>query len=196
MSGKVPPRGPRALLGSLPASSSSSTAQPPPTSTRAPSQANSPPTNKRIGAVPPTGPRSLSNGNHPHSSSNSPFRGSQGRPKHPPSGHAASPAPGLPLSRPAPKPKKVEIGGWTGASSSSSSTTVRFFIKKNINYKSLFECQANGWHETSTSAGIASGSGLRSKPITFSLKNGKNSTNSQAPFHPPQPLTEPPPPPH
>jgi hypothetical protein len=76
MSGKVPPRGPRALLGSLPpstphanhqhqqqpqqqqnqpASSSSSSAQPQRVS---PTSLTSSP-NKRIGAVPPTGPRSL-----------------------------------------------------------------------------------------------------------------------------------------
>ncbi|KAJ7788094.1 hypothetical protein B0H14DRAFT_269608 [Mycena olivaceomarginata] len=47
MSGKAPPRGPRALLGQ-------SQAQPP--------QPPDGPATKRIGAVPPTGPRSLTNG--------------------------------------------------------------------------------------------------------------------------------------
>ncbi|KAK7019862.1 hypothetical protein R3P38DRAFT_2970590, partial [Favolaschia claudopus] len=50
MSGKVPPRGPRALLGQ--SQPQSYHTEPSPASTSA----------KRIGAVPPTGPRSLTNG--------------------------------------------------------------------------------------------------------------------------------------
>src|ERR1700722_6565383 len=51
MSGRAPPRGPRALVGSvlhsLPAATASSSSQSP---------------TKRVGATPPTGPRSLING--------------------------------------------------------------------------------------------------------------------------------------
>ena len=59
MSGKAPPKGPRALLGAHPSSSSSSSAAPhhhhhPPPPARPPPTGGS-----RIGATPPTGPRSL-----------------------------------------------------------------------------------------------------------------------------------------
>jgi histone-lysine N-methyltransferase SETD1 len=74
MSGKAPPRGPRALLGSLPqlqqnqtASSSSQSTNPPPqpqTPQSSPTALSATPV-KRIGAVPPTGPRSLTNGRQP-----------------------------------------------------------------------------------------------------------------------------------
>lgn len=76
MSGKAPPTGPRALLGSLQqhqqyqtASSSSQPLNPP-----LPPQPQTPQSSpitlsatpvKRIGAVPPTGPRSLTNGRQP-----------------------------------------------------------------------------------------------------------------------------------
>ncbi|KAJ3474647.1 hypothetical protein NLI96_g12340 [Meripilus lineatus] len=58
MSGKAPPRAPRALLNSLNASSSSAS-----TSTATPSQPipSSSSSSSRLGATPPTGPRSLTN---------------------------------------------------------------------------------------------------------------------------------------
>ena len=56
MSGKAPPRGPRALLSSLPTPASASQ-----TSTSLPSTSTSPSSSK-IGALPPTAPRSLANG--------------------------------------------------------------------------------------------------------------------------------------
>ncbi|KAI0314929.1 hypothetical protein OF83DRAFT_1134444 [Amylostereum chailletii] len=67
MSGKAPPRGPRALLNSLatspagPATAGPSTtpSQPPPPSTSFTTSSN---VNTRLGATPPTGPRSLANG--------------------------------------------------------------------------------------------------------------------------------------
>lgn len=101
MSGKAPPRGPRALLGSLPpsaphashqhhqqpqqqqnhpASSSSSSAQ-----LQRVSPITTTPPNRRIGAVPPTGPRSL-NGRQPPPG-----------PKHLLNGHSSL-GPGLPSS--------------------------------------------------------------------------------------------------
>ncbi|KII91725.1 hypothetical protein PLICRDRAFT_518887 [Plicaturopsis crispa FD-325 SS-3] len=102
MSGKAPPRGPRALLGSLVASgsgsssASTSAATPPPPP--APAQSSST-QGSRIGAAPPTGPRSLAN---------APQRG--GNPKQYVNGHAvhSPPAPtgpsamngALPPSRP------------------------------------------------------------------------------------------------
>ncbi|KIO11457.1 hypothetical protein M404DRAFT_20137 [Pisolithus tinctorius Marx 270] len=56
MSGKAPPKGPRALLSSLPAASSSA-------STSTVASSTSPGTaSSKIGAPPPTGPRSLLNG--------------------------------------------------------------------------------------------------------------------------------------
>ncbi|KAF8556560.1 hypothetical protein OG21DRAFT_592712 [Imleria badia] len=58
MSGKAPPRGPRALLSSLPTPASASQ-----TSTSVPSTSTSPgSSSSKIGAHPPTGPRSLVNG--------------------------------------------------------------------------------------------------------------------------------------
>lgn len=58
MSGKAPPRGPRALLSSLPTPSSTSQA-----STSTPSTSTSPgSSSSKIGVHPPTGPRSLVNG--------------------------------------------------------------------------------------------------------------------------------------
>jgi hypothetical protein len=95
MSGKAPPRGPRALLGSsLPPSS------PPQLSPALP---------KRIGAVPPTGPRSLTNGiKSPSTSSIRPHL----------NGHTAIAGPssaGLPaLNKVSQKVKQTE-GGWTSS---------------------------------------------------------------------------------
>ena len=78
MSGKAPPKGPRALLGTQLGSSSSPTSSSPPSShphqhllhNQLPPQRPSPsaPTlsiNTRIGATPPTGPRSLQIGRPP-----------------------------------------------------------------------------------------------------------------------------------
>jgi hypothetical protein len=140
MSGKAPPKGPRALLGSLPVSSVSTSAssggqsapqQPTPTAAQAPVQRS--PTipltspSKRIGTAPPTGPRSLTNGSYtsPHTSPS--FRGGAGgKPKHFVNGHINS-NPGNPTTvglgsntlqnRHAVKGQKSESGsGWTSAS--------------------------------------------------------------------------------
>lgn len=71
MSGKAPPRGPRALLNSLPAGSAS----PASTSSQPPSSAPTSPA-KKI----PTGPRSLTNGMHNVSPPTGPSRGIKSSP--------------------------------------------------------------------------------------------------------------------
>lgn len=74
MSGKAPPRGPRALLGSLQhlqQNQSASSSSLPPNLLPIPQTPQASPTSlsatpiKRIGAAPPTGPRSLTNGRQP-----------------------------------------------------------------------------------------------------------------------------------
>ena len=62
MSRKAPPRGPRALLASLPLSGPAASTQPQPQQPR-----NALPSSSatRFGAAPPTGPRSLTNGVYP-----------------------------------------------------------------------------------------------------------------------------------
>ncbi|KAH7907814.1 hypothetical protein BJ138DRAFT_438844 [Hygrophoropsis aurantiaca] len=70
MSGKAPPRGPRALLGSLAAGPST----PQPSSSIASTSTSPGAVNSKIGAAPPTGPRSLLNGIPSHSRNQAPSK--------------------------------------------------------------------------------------------------------------------------
>lgn len=112
MSGKAPPRAPRALLNSLVAGSSASVAQPP-----------NAPSSSRLGAAPPTGPRSLSSRHVP---AHIPPKGSPPKPYvnghgSPPAGSAGAPAPPTgPSARFSHKGKSVD-NNWPNQPGSTSS---------------------------------------------------------------------------
>ncbi|TBU22442.1 hypothetical protein BD311DRAFT_144092 [Dichomitus squalens] len=112
MSGKAPPRAPRALLNSLHGSAAAAAA----TSSSTPPSA---PSNSRIGATPPTGPRSLLNGQ----------AGSRGRGgKSYVNGHAGvptGPASTPPTGPSALKGKQVDIGWSQSGGPSGVGTTKR-----------------------------------------------------------------------
>ncbi|OBZ76712.1 hypothetical protein A0H81_03228 [Grifola frondosa] len=103
MSGKAPPRAPRALLNSLAGSAVASSSATVPSAS----------TSTRIGAAPPTGPRSLVNGNVP--AGPSALRGGRGKPYVNgyggiPTGPAAATPPTGPSPRYSQKGKQVETG--------------------------------------------------------------------------------------
>ncbi|KAG6331507.1 hypothetical protein ID866_7581 [Astraeus odoratus] len=173
MSGKAPPRGPRALLSTLPASSSASHAS---TSTAAASSSSSTSPTSKIGAPPPTGPRSLLNGiptqprGHP---STKPLANGFA-----PSSSSASSTLNPPAApRSAQKGKQAEVG-WSGLSPRPSSP-----------------------HEvlsspTTTSKPPTVADGVRPhQPVKFCLPDSRRTSLTESRPPPPQPSTEPPPPP-
>ncbi|KAH9947799.1 hypothetical protein B0H21DRAFT_737305 [Amylocystis lapponica] len=115
MSGKAPPRAPRALLNSLAASSSSATA-----STASPSPSTSA---TKIGGTPPTGPRILTNGHY--GSAQTSLRGGRGKPFV--NGHASIPT-GPAAATPPTGPRATQKGkqvenAWNHPASPSTSQT-------------------------------------------------------------------------
>ncbi|KAI0943146.1 hypothetical protein AcV7_002374 [Taiwanofungus camphoratus] len=115
MSGKAPPRAPRALLNSLAGSAAASSSSATASSASPPSA----PASTRIGGVPPTGPRSLVNG---HSAAGqAALRGGRGKPYV--NGHSAFPA-GPGAVSPPTGPRSLQKGkqvesGWNSQASSS-----------------------------------------------------------------------------
>lgn len=134
MSGKEPPRAPRALLhtfGSAAASAASSTT----TSATASSIASAPAGPSRIGGIPPTGPRSLVNG-HSHSSHPALRVPARGKPFV--NGHGALPAgpaaispPTGPSARFSHKGKQVE-DAWPAQNASDGVNLVFYMFRQRV----------------------------------------------------------------
>ncbi|KAJ7594183.1 hypothetical protein C8J56DRAFT_926134 [Mycena floridula] len=183
MSGKAPPKGPRALTGgTLPAAN--------PTSLNGQYSPASSSASKRIGAIPPTGPRSLSNG--------SPSFPRGGKTKHPVNGHGRPTGPSMQVSavfsaqhgESSSPPRTLE-----DPSSSSSPMTSNGLVHDakppaNIPTNIL----APGINRAAISIHMVPKP--REIPVQHSALFHRNSLESDsAPSRPPEPAYEPPPPP-
>ncbi|KAH8083344.1 hypothetical protein BXZ70DRAFT_958502 [Cristinia sonorae] len=175
MSGKSPPKAPRALRGTLGGSAASSSATPQPSS-------SVPVAGSRLGAAPPTGPRSLIHNNLNKAPPTGPAASRNGVAKSFPNGHVAYPpgpsgsTPTGPSQKYLQKGKHVE-GNWNDQAGPSSS-------------------QANGTGGSRvalTVAGAVNGHlPAKGQPISFRLKPAPPEPKSAPP--PPPPPSNPPPP--
>ncbi|KAF8958959.1 hypothetical protein BDZ97DRAFT_1761764 [Flammula alnicola] len=222
MSGKAPPKGPRALLGtqagpSGPASSSSSLAnahsvaqQPPahPQPPRAPQSALPPNPNSRIGATPPTGPRSLQANNHSRPPPPGPKHLLNGHSHHSSSGGPNGLGPHALQSNRHPisiKGKKRDIGPNVGTNHSwqSSHSQSHPWPESNVNGVSV--ASSSSAHKLSISPTSASTPNIRPGelkqdrpsvhiPMQPRLGRDRPATSTEQP-PPPPPNYDPPPPP-
>ncbi|PSR81754.1 hypothetical protein PHLCEN_2v6263 [Hermanssonia centrifuga] len=181
MSGKAPPRAPRALLNSLVAGSSASVAQPP-----------NAPSSSRLGAAPPTGPRSLSSRHVP---AHIPPKGSPPKPYvnghgSPPAGSAGAPAPPTgPSARFSHKGKSVDNNwpnqpGSTSSGAGSSSGLPASQVQLGAQVNGAGALPRNVAAGPPSVNGQSVGLNPRAPAVSFRLRPP-----------PPQPTTEPPPPP-
>jgi hypothetical protein len=187
MSGKAPPRGPRALLGSLPADASSSAS----TSTHSQPASSAPtsPTKK----VPPTGPRSLTNGMY----NAGPSRGI--KPKPIVNGHVSVPVAGpsnTGLAKSPPTGPSALLGRLSdkGKQVERNSVVVNDsrYVVLVLGCNLLLLClqttpQVNG---AAAASATSAPDKLPTAPIKFSFPAKRTSG-----IAPPQPASEPPPPP-
>ncbi|KAG2058022.1 hypothetical protein BDR06DRAFT_951156 [Suillus hirtellus] len=167
MSGKAPPKGPRALLSSLPGSSS----QQPPTSSTSTSGSSPGAGTSKIGAPPPTGPRLL----------NGVPTQPRGKPTGKPfvNGHVGPPIINVPTG-----PRSTQKGKQADSSLSTSTSSA----------SPIDETSPVASSSNNTSATVADGVRPH-QPVKISFTINRRTSLTEARPRPPQPSEEPPPPP-
>lgn len=167
MSGKAPPKGPRALLSSLPGSSS----QQPPTSSTSTSGSSPGAGTSKIGAPPPTGPRLL----------NGVPTQPRGKPTGKPfvNGHVGPPIINVPTG-----PRSTQKGKQADSSLSTSTSSA----------SPIDETSPVASSSNNTSATVADGVRPH-QPVKISFTINRRTSLTESRPRPPQPSEEPPPPP-
>ncbi|KIJ63613.1 hypothetical protein HYDPIDRAFT_188400, partial [Hydnomerulius pinastri MD-312] len=182
MSGKAPPRGPRALLSSLPTTAATSSASQASPSTASTSTSPGGPSHK-IGAAPPTGPRSLLNGipTQPRSKPTTKplVNGYSSSSSSPPSAPSIINAPTGPRS--SQKGKQAE-SGWSNSSPRLSSGSSP--------HESLASPNASKAPPATIEDGVRP-----HQPVKISFPTNRRTSLTESRPQPPQPSSEPPPPP-